>query len=99
VAGQSPEEAAGVVSQTVSDGIQGGEVTDHAGKDILHELDEILREFDKDGDVEKVVEKVGELRQKVSEALEKGEITSEARASAIDAALLGFAEALSAAEE
>jgi serine/threonine-protein kinase len=99
VAGQSPEEAAGVVSQTVSDGIQAGEVTDHAGKDILHELDEILREFDKDGDVEKVVEKVGELRQKVSEALEKGEITSEARASAIDAALLGFAEALSAAEE
>jgi ArsR family metal-binding transcriptional regulator len=62
-------------------------------------MDEILRELDHDGDVEKVVEKVGELRQKVSEAFEKGEITSQARASAIDDALLGFAEALSAAEE
>jgi hypothetical protein len=99
VAGQSPEEAAGIVSQTVSDGVEAGEVTDHTGKDILHEMDEILRELDKDGDVEKVVEKVGELRQKVSEAFEKGEITSAARASAIDDALLGFAEALGAAEE
>jgi hypothetical protein len=99
VAGQSPEEAAGLVLQTVSDGVQAGEVTDHVGKDIGHEMDEILRELDHDGDVEKVVEKVGELRQKVSEAFEKGEITSEARASAIDDALLGFAEALSAAEE
>jgi eukaryotic-like serine/threonine-protein kinase len=97
--GQSPEEAAGLVLQTVSDGVAAGEITDHAGKDIGHEMDEILRELDHDGDVEKVVEKVGELRQKVSEALEKGEITSEARASAIDDALLGFAEAVSAAEE
>ena len=94
-----PEEAAGVVLQTVSDGVEASEVTDHAGKDIDHQMDEILRELDKDGDVEKVVEKVGELRQKVSEAFEKGEITSESRASAIDDALLGFAEALSDAEE
>jgi hypothetical protein len=97
--GQSPEEAAGLVFQTVSDGVAAGEVTDHAGKDIAHEMDEILRELDHDGDVEKVVEKVGELRQKVSEAFEKGEITSEARASAIDDALVEFAAALSAAEE
>jgi serine/threonine protein kinase len=97
--GQSPEEAAGLVFQTVSDGVAAGEVTDEASKDIGHEMDEILRELDKDGDVERVVEKVGELRQRVSEAFEKGEITSEARASAIDDALLGFAEALSAAEE
>jgi eukaryotic-like serine/threonine-protein kinase len=98
-AGLSPEEAAGLVVQTVNDGVAAGEVTDHAGMDIGHQMDEILRELDHDGDVEKVVEKVGELRQKVSEAFEKGEITSQARASAIDDALLGFAEALSAAEE
>jgi eukaryotic-like serine/threonine-protein kinase len=97
-AGLSPEEAAGLVFQTVSDGVEAGEVTDHASKDILHEMDEILRELDKGEDVEKVVEKVGELREKVSEAFEKGEITSEARASAIDDALLGFAEALSDTE-
>jgi serine/threonine protein kinase len=99
VAGQSPEGAAGIVFQTVSDGVQAGEVTDHVSKDIGHQMDEILRELDKDGDVEKVVEKVGELREKVSEAFEKGEITSAARASAIDDALLGFAQALSDSEE
>jgi eukaryotic-like serine/threonine-protein kinase len=98
-AGLSPEEAAGLVFQTVSDGVEAGEVTDDASKDILHQMDEILRDLDKDEDVEKVVEKVSELREKVSEAFEKGEITSEARASAIDDALLGFAEALSDAEE
>ena len=98
-AGLSPEEAAGLVVQTVNDGVAAGEITAHAGMDIGHQMDEILRELDHDGDVEKVVEKVGELRQKVSEAFEKGEITSQARASAIDDALLGFAEALSAAEE
>jgi eukaryotic-like serine/threonine-protein kinase len=100
-AGQSPEEAAGIVLRTVNDGVEVGEITDHAGKDIAHQMDEILRELDKeeDVDVEKVVEKLGELRQKVSEAFDKGEITSEARASAIDDALLGFAEALSGAEE
>jgi serine/threonine protein kinase len=98
-AGLSPEEAGGLVFQTVSDGVQAGEITDHASRDIGHEMDEILRELDKDGDVEKVVEKLGELRQKVSEAFEKGEITSAARASAIDDALLGFAEAVSDAEQ
>jgi eukaryotic-like serine/threonine-protein kinase len=98
-AGLSPEEAAGLVFQTVSDGVEAGEVTDHASKDIGHQMDEILRDLDKDEDVEKVVEKVGSLREKVSEAFEKGEITSEARASAIDDALLGFAEALRDAEE
>jgi serine/threonine-protein kinase len=97
-AGLSPEEAAGLVFQTVSDGVEAGEVSDDAGKDILHQMDEILRDLDKEGDVEKAVEKLGELRQKVSEAFEKGEISA-ARASAIDEALLGFAAALGDAEE
>src|SRR5512132_1593535 len=44
VVGQSPEETAGIVFQTVNDGVEAGEVTDHAGKDIGHEMDEILRE-------------------------------------------------------
>ena len=46
-----------------------------------------------------LLEKVDDLREKVSEALEKGEITSADRASAIDEALLGFEEALRDAEE
>jgi predicted Ser/Thr protein kinase len=98
-AGPSPQEAAGLVFVTVSDGVEAGEVTHDIGNEIRHEIDEILRELDKDGDVEKSVEKLGELRQKVSEAFDKGEITSAARASAIDDALLRFAEALSDAEQ
>jgi serine/threonine-protein kinase len=93
-AGLSPQEAAGIVLETVSDGVEAGEVTDHFGNDIRHDIDEILRELDKEGDLEKVVEKLGDLREKVSEAFDKGEITSAARASAIDDALLGFAQAL-----
>jgi hypothetical protein len=45
-----------------------------------------------------LLEKVDDLREKVSEALEKGEITSADRA-AIDEALLMFAEALRDAEQ
>jgi eukaryotic-like serine/threonine-protein kinase len=97
-AGLSPQEAAGLVLETVSDGVDAGEVTDHFGNEIRHDIDEILRELDRDGDLEKVVEKLGDLREKVSEAFDKGEITSAARASAIDEALLRFAEALSDAE-
>src|SRR6266508_5618988 len=95
----TPEEAAGFVLQTVSDGVEAGEVTDHFGNEIRHDIDEILRELDKDGDMEKLVEKLGDLREKVSEAFDKGEIASATRASAIDDALLRFAEALSDAEQ
>ena len=94
-----PQEAAGLVFETVSDGVESGEVTDDISKDIRHEIDEIIRDLDKDGDVEKLLEKLGELREKVSEALDKGEITSPARAAAIDNALVGLAEALSDAEQ
>ncbi len=83
----------------MSDGVEAGEVDDGISRDIDHQIDEILRDLDKDGDVEKLVEKVGDLREKVSEALDKGEITSEARASAIDDALLGLAETLGDAEQ
>ncbi len=48
--------------------------------------------------MDKLLEKVDDLREKVSEALEKGEITAADRASAIDEALLKFAEALRDAE-
>jgi serine/threonine-protein kinase len=90
----SPEEAAAIVLDTVGEGIETGEVTDHVDHEIRHTIDEILRETDKDEDVEGLLEKVDDLREKVSEALEKGEITSADRASAIDEALLNLAEAL-----
>jgi len=95
----SPLEAAGLVFETVSDGIEAGDVTGGISEQIRRKIDEILRELDEDGDLEKSFEKVDELREKVSEASEKGEITSAARASAIDDALLKFAEALRDAEQ
>ena len=94
----SPHEAAAVVLDTVGEGIETGEITDHFDHEIQHTIDEILRDSDKGGDVDKLLEKVDDLREKVSEALEKGEITSADRASAIDQALLMFAEALRDAE-
>ena len=95
----SPHEAAAVVLDTVGEGIETGEITDHFDHDIRHTIDEILRDTDKGEDVDGLLEKVDDLREKVSEALEKGEITSSDRASAIDEALLMFAEALRVAKQ
>jgi serine/threonine-protein kinase len=95
----SPHEAAAVVLDTVGEGIETGEITGHFDHEIRHTIDEILRESDKGEDVDRLLEKVDDLREKVSEALEKGEITSADRTSAIDEALLTFAEALRDAEQ
>jgi eukaryotic-like serine/threonine-protein kinase len=95
----SPQEAGAVVLDIVGEGIETGEITDHFDHDIRHTIDEILRDTDKGEDVDGLLEKVEDLREKVSEALEKGEITSADRASAIDEALLKFAEALRDAEQ
>ena len=90
----SPQEAAAVVLDIVGEGIETGEITDHFDHEIRHTIEEILRDSDKGEDVDKLLEEVDHLREKVSEALEKGEITSADRASAIDEALLNVAEAL-----
>jgi serine/threonine protein kinase len=90
----SPQEAAADVLATVEEGIETGEITDHLDHDIGHTIDEIVRETDKGEDTDRLLEKVEDLRTKVSEALEKGEITSADRASAIDDALVTLEEAL-----
>jgi serine/threonine-protein kinase len=95
----TPHEAAAVVLDTVGEGIETGEITDHFDHEIRHTIDEILRDTDKDEDVIGLLEKVDDLREKVSEALEKGEITSADRVSVIDEALLMFAEAIREAEQ
>lgn len=95
----SPQEAAAIVLGIVDEGIEAGEITDHFDHDIRHTMDEILREADKGEDADKLLEKVEDLREKVSEALEKGEITSADRASAIDQALVTLEEALRDAED
>jgi eukaryotic-like serine/threonine-protein kinase len=95
----SPQEAAAVVLDIVEEGIETAEITDHLDHDIGHTIDEIIRETDKgDEDTDRLLEKVEDLRKKVSEALEKGEITSADRASAIDEALVTLEEAVRDAE-
>ena len=95
----SPQEAAAIVLGIVDEGIEAGEITGHFDHDIRHTMDEILRETDKGEDADKLVEKIEDLREKVSEALEKGEISSADRASAIDEALVTLEETLRDAQE
>ncbi len=94
----SPQEAAAVVLDAVGDGVETGEITGHLGNEIRHTIDEILRETDKGADIDKSLEELDDFRGKMSEAVEKGEITSAARASAIDEALQEFEQALRDAE-
>jgi serine/threonine protein kinase len=99
-AGQpSPQEAAAAVLDTVGAGMDAGEITRHFGDEVHHTIDEILRDTDKGEDMEKPLQSVADLREKVSEALGKGEITSATRASEIDDALLTLEQALRDAEQ
>lgn len=95
----SPQEAAAAVLDTVRVGTEAGEITRHFGDEVHHTIDEILRETDKGEDMEEPLQSVADLREKVSEALGKGEITSAARASEIDDALLTLEQALRDAEQ
>jgi len=95
----SPEEAAAVVLAMVGEGIETGEVNGHIDHDIRHAIDEILRETDKGEEIDESLEEIERLLEKVSEALETGEITSADRASAIDEALLRLANALRETEQ
>jgi eukaryotic-like serine/threonine-protein kinase len=90
----SPQEAAAIVLGIVDEGIDAGEITGHFDHDIRHTIDEIIRETDKGEDADRLLEKIEDLREKVSEALDKGEITSTDRASAIDQALVTLEETL-----
>lgn len=90
----SPDGAAAAVLDAVGEGMQTGEISHDFVKEIDHTIDEILREFDKGEDMDKSLQKLDDFRDKVSEAVDNGEITSTARASAIDEALREFEQAL-----
>ena len=92
----SPQEAAQHVFEVVGEGIAAGEVTGGIAGEVQHTMDEVFRDADEDQDAEKALEKITELQDKVTEALEKGEITSSARARAINDALEQLVAALGA---
>jgi serine/threonine protein kinase len=93
---RSVQEAALHVFDVVSEGIAAGEVTGGIAGEVQHKIDEAFRELEEHQDLEKALEKIAELQAKVTEALEKGEITSRDRAAAINDALDELAAALEA---
>jgi tRNA A-37 threonylcarbamoyl transferase component Bud32 len=75
---------------TLADGVAAGEVSPKAAEEIRKDADEALAAYG-EGDGEKAAQEVAEAYAKTLEALEKGEITSEERAAAIQSALQEFA--------
>jgi serine/threonine protein kinase len=90
----SPRVAAERVFDVVRQGIADGDVTSGIAGEVQKKVDEVLRELEEEADIHQALEKLAEMQGKVNEALEKGEITSPARASAINGALDDFAMAL-----
>jgi eukaryotic-like serine/threonine-protein kinase len=74
-------------------GQSSGEVDDKAAEEVRKQADEALGKF-REGDLEGAGAELGEAHLKVQEAQFKGEITSEARAAEIHAAIDSLAEAM-----
>jgi ArsR family metal-binding transcriptional regulator len=64
--------------------------------EVDHTIDEVFKELEEHHDVGRALEKVAELRDKVGEALDKGEIASSSRAQAITESLDELAVAIQA---
>jgi serine/threonine protein kinase len=92
----SSSEAAQHVLDVVNEGVAAGEVDDKIVGDVQHQIDDAFKELEDHEDLEKALDKISELRSKISDALEKGEITSPSRAQAIDDALRELAAAIEA---
>ena len=96
---QPPEEipsvgdAAAALQQVVDEGRDSDEISPKAANDIEHLARDALKEYD-DGNLEEALGKLDELRSRVDELLDKGEITSEDRASRIHQAVSDLAEAM-----
>jgi serine/threonine protein kinase len=86
------QQAAALVLDVASTQIQEGDQTT-IDEEIRTKIGEILRDDAQGEDPEKSLDQISELRDKVAEAADKGEITSTAQA-AIDDALMKLAEAL-----
>ena len=88
--------AAQHVLDIVNEGIATDEITGKIEGEIPHKIDEAFRELEHHEDLDKALDKITELQAKVSEALDKGEITSPSRAQAINDALDELAAAIEA---
>jgi hypothetical protein len=81
------------LAAVVAAGQSSGEVDDKAGDDILKQAGEALGKYS-EGDSEGAAAELGEAHLAVQDAQEKGDITSDARAQEIHAAIDALAEAM-----
>jgi serine/threonine protein kinase len=92
----SPRQAGQHLVDVVNAGIAAGEIHGGIVGEVDHAIDEVFKELEEHHDVGRALEKVVELRTKVGEAVDKGEITSSTRAQAITDALDELAAAIQA---
>ena len=85
--------AFGALQAELSEGIAAGEVDEHAADEILKQAEEAVADFNED-DLDGAAANLVEARTQVQEALARGEITSEERAAAIQAAIDALAQAM-----
>lgn len=92
----SSREAAQHVVDVVNEGVIADEITGGIVEEVPKKIEEAFKELDEHEDLEKALEKIAELQEKVDEAFEKGEISSPERARAIADALDELSAAIEA---
>jgi eukaryotic-like serine/threonine-protein kinase len=92
----SSREAAQHVVDVVIEGVVADEITGKIVEEVSKKIEEAFRELDDHEDVDKALEKIAELQDKVGEAYDKGEISSAERTRAITDALDELSAAIEA---
>jgi hypothetical protein len=90
----SVAEATSALQGLLAEGVADGDITSHAADEIGHGVDDATKQFG-DGHVDKAVEKLDHLPDKVSEFEDKGEI-SNGFADQLDQAIADLADAMQA---
>jgi serine/threonine protein kinase len=89
--------AVAALEGVLEDGIKAGEISRKAGDEIAREANKALDDFEK-GNADKALERLSELRDKVDEMQEEGEITSPERADQVKLAIANLRAAMEAAK-
>jgi hypothetical protein len=83
---------------TITGGLNSGQISDDVAREVEHKLRDVARELDR-GNTDKALEQLEDLRDKIEEFLEKGQITTEERAAAITSAIDRVAETIRASSD
>lgn len=86
-------DAAQALADTVVAGVEAGEVSRDVAREVEKKLRDVAKELDR-GDREKALEHLDDLRDKIEELREKGQISSDARADSIVSAIEALADSI-----